>query len=361
MVKRRLNLKRVFLVLLLLILIAVTALGGMFFYELSPANKGGETIECTVESGTMVNEIFADLESKGLIKSALFMKIYNKIAGGLEIKAGTYSLSSSMDATDIYKVLGGEVIDNADTFTLTFKEGGNIRGLINTLEDKTEIKKVDVVTKLSDAAYLDKLIDEYWFLTDDIKNTDLKYSLEGYLFPDTYTFYTNATIEDIFRKMLNTMESKLEPYKRDIESSDYSVHELLTLASIVELESADPNDRKNISGVFTNRLNDGWSLGSCVSTFYAFDINMGDRDLNVSEINDCSGKYNTRCTSYIGLPVGPIGNAGIESIDAALFPNETDYYYFVSDSNMNTHFTRTLTEHENKVEELKNQGLWYEY
>lgn len=361
MVKRKLNLKRVFLVLILLILIVITAVGGIFFYELSPANKSGENVEYTVESGTLVNEIFTDLESKGLIKSALFMKIYNKIAGGLDVKAGSYTISSSMDATDIYKILGGEVIDNSETFTLTFKEGENIRGLINTLEEKTEIKKVDVVTKLSDETYLDSLIDDYWFLTDDIKNPDLKYSLEGYLFPDTYTFYTNVTVEDIFKKMLNTLEDKLKPYKNDIEASKYSVHELLTLASIVELESADPDDRKDISGVFTNRLNDGWSLGSCVSTFYAFDINMGDRDLTVSEINDCSGKYNTRCTSYIGLPVGPIGNPGIDSIVAALKPNETDYYYFVSDKNMNTHFTRTLREHENKVEELKSQGLWYEY
>ena len=100
-----------------------------------------------------------------------------------------------MDATDIYKILVGEVIDNSETFTLTFKEGGNIRGLINTLEEKTEIKKVDIVTKLNDENYLDELIDEYWFLTEDIKNKDLKYSLEGYLFPDTYTFYTYATID----------------------------------------------------------------------------------------------------------------------------------------------------------------------
>jgi len=363
MVKRRLNLKRVFLVLLLLILIAVTALGGMFFYELSPANKGGETIENTVESGTMVNEIFADLESKGLIKSALFMKIYNKIAGGLEIKAGTYSLSSSMDATDIYKVLGGEVIDNADTFTLTFKEGGNIRGLINTLEEKTNIKKADVVTKLNDDDYLDKLIDEYWFITDEIKNSDLKYSLEGYLFPDTYTFYTNATVEDIFKKMLNTMESKLEPFKREIEASDYSVHEILTLASIVELESADPDDRKKISSVFNNRLKDDWdsSIGSCVTTYYAFDINMGDRDLSFSEIHDCSGKYNTRCTTYIGLPVGPVGNPGIDSIDATLNPDTTDYTFFVSDTTGKTHFTKSNEEHLAKIAELERQGLWYEY
>lgn len=361
MVKRKLNIKRVILVFILLILICVTAVAGLFFYELSPVNKNGESTEYVVSSGVVVNDIFTDLEQKGLIKSALFMKIYNKIAGGIDIKAGAYTISPSMDATDIYKILGGEVLDQSETFTLTFKEGGNVRGLINTLEEETEIKKVDVVTKLSDNAYLDKLIDEYWFLTDDIKNPDLKYSLEGYLFPDTYTFYKDATIEDIFRKMLNTLETKLEPYKSDIENSNYTVHELLTLASIVELESADPDDRKDISGVFTNRLNDGWSLGSCVSTFYAFDINMGERDLSVSEINDCNGKYNTRCTSYIGLPVGPIGNPGIDSIDAALFPNKTDYYYFVSDKNMNTYFTRTLREHENKVSELQSKGLWYEY
>ena len=361
MVKRKLNLKRVFLVLILLILIVITSVAGLFFYELSPVNKKGEEIEYTVESGTMVNEIFSDLESKNLIKSALFMKIYNKIAGGLDIKAGTYKISSSMDATDIYKILVGEVIDNSETFTLTFKEGGNIRGLINTLEEKTEIKKVDIVTKLNDENYLDELIDEYWFLTEDIKNKDLKYSLEGYLFPDTYTFYTNATIEDIFRKMLNTMENRLEPYKEQIEASEYSVHEILALASVIELESGNPDDRKTISSVFSNRLKDGMALQSCVSTYYAYDINLGDRDLNTSEIEDCSSKYNTRCPGFVGLPVGPIGNPGKDSIDAALNPSDTDYYYFASDANMKTHFTKTYEEHVAKVRELQSAGNWHEY
>lgn len=363
MVKRKLNIKRVFLVLILLILIAITALAGVFFYELSPVDKNGEKQDYTVESGTLVNEIFADLESKGLIKSALFMKIYNKISGGLDVKAGTYKISSSMDATDIYKILGGEVIDNAETFTLTFKEGGNIRGLINTLEEKTKIKKVDIVTKLKDETYLNELIEDYWFITEDIKQADIKYSLEGYLFPDTYTFYTNATIEDIFRKMLNTMEDKLEPYKDQIETSKYSAHEILTLASIVELESADPGDRKKISSVFNNRLKDDWgsSIGSCVTTYYAFDINMGDRDLSLSEISDCSGKYNTRCVSFMGLPIGPVGNPGIDSIEATLNPDTTDYTFFVSDTTGKTHFTKSNAEHEAKIDELERLGLWYAY
>ena len=361
MVKRRLKIKRVILVFILLILIAITSISAVFFYELSPANMNGEEVSFEVESGVTANEVFMKLEEAGIIKSAFFMKIYDKIAGGVEIKAGNYVVSPKMDMTDIHKILGGEVIDSRETIQLTFKEGNNVRDLISLLESKTEITESQVKEKLQDKEYLNQLISRYWFLTDEIKDSDIKYSLEGYLFPNTYTIYKNATIEDIFGKMLDETGKKLEEYRSDIESSNYTVHELITLASIVELESANDKDRENISSVFTNRLNDGWSLGSCVSTFYAFDINMGDRDLNLSEINDCSGKYNTRCTSYLGLPVGPIGNPGLGSIKAALKPSETEYYYFLSDKDMNTYFSKTLAEHEAKGRELRANGLWLEY
>lgn len=363
MVKRKLNFKRVLVVLILLFLIVVCAGIGVFLYELSPVDKKGEPVVYEVKNGMTVNEIFEDMEDKGIIKSALFMKLYSKIVGTFNVEAGTYTVNPNMSSCEIRDVLKGGGKSSKETLTFTFKEGRNVRDLAKLLEDVTNgnITKEGFINKLKDKEYLNELIDKYWFLTDDILDDDIYYSLEGYLFPNTYEVYKDASIEEVIVKMLDETEKQLNSIKSDIEDSNYSVHELLTLASIVELESNNKNDRDDIAGVFTNRLNDNWALESCVSTFYAFDINMGDRDLRTSEIEDCSTKYNTRCKSFIGLPVGPIGNPGKESIEATLHPSEHDYYFFQSDKNMKTYFAKTYSEHVSINNRLKSQGLWLEY
>jgi len=361
MVKRKLKLGRVFMALFLLILIVAFTVIGVFYYELSSVDKNGESITYEVKSGLAGNEIFEDLENKKIIRSALFLKLYSKIKGGISIDAGEYTISSSMNSREIFNILSGEATSSRETVSLVFKEGQNVRDLANTLESITSIKKEEFIDKLKDTKYLDSLINKYWFLTNDIKNKDIYYSLEGYLFPNTYTIYKDSSVEEVISKMLNETDKQLSKLKTDIEASDYSVHELLTLASVVELESNNKSDRDDIAGVFTNRLNDNWALESCVSTFYAFDINMGDRDLKTSEINDCSTKYNTRCSSFKGLPVGPIGNAGIESIEATLKPSKHEYYFFQSDKNMKTYFAKDYDEHVRINNQLKREGLWLEY
>lgn len=356
MVKKKLNIKRVLMVLIILFLIFLCLGIGVFFYELSPIEKNAKTETYVVESGKSVYQIYEDLENKNYIRSALFMKLYSKLVGTQSISAGEYEINSSMSSRKIYDILAKGGKSNAEIVTITFREGKNVRDFINLLGSETNISESDVLNKLSDVNYLDSLISKYWFLTDDIKNEDIYYSLEGYLFPNTYEIYKDASLEDIITKMLDETDRQLSKIKSQIEESSYSVHELLTLASIVELEASNKSDKKTIAGVFTNRLNDNWSLGSCVSTYYAFKINMGDRDLLLSEIEDCNNPYNTRCTSLIGLPVGPIGNAGIESIEAALNPEETDYYYFLSDKYGNTYFSHDEEEHDRKGRELRENG-----
>ena len=217
------------------------------------------------------------------------------------------------------------------------------------------------MSKLNDKSYLDTLIKDYWFLTDAIKNKDIYYSLEGYLYPDTYEFYSTASVDDIFRKMLNNMQKKLDKYKNEIESSKYSIHEMLTLASIIELEAGNANDRKGVAGVFYNRLKAGWSLGSDVTTYYAEKIDNWSRDLYKSELSKCN-KYNTRSSCMAGkLPVSPICNPGISSIEACIEPKEHKYYYFVADKYGKTYFSKTDSEHTSTVSRLKREGLWIDY
>ena len=158
--------------------------------------------------------------------------------------------------------------------------------------------------------------------------------------------------------MLDEMEMRLNKYKTEIENSNYSVHVIMTLASIAELEGIKAEDRKDIVGVFRNRLASNMSLGSDVTTYYAFKVNMGDRDLTTKEINTYNA-YNTRGPNMNGkLPIGPIANPSKESIEAAVSPNSHDFLYFVADKDRNVYFTKTIKEHDRKVSELKSKGLW---
>ena len=153
-----------------------------------------------------------------------------------------------------------------------------------------------------------------------------------------------------------------EVYKDDINVSKFSVHELLTLASIVELEGANSEDRAGVAGVFYNRIEAGWTLGSDATTYYAVNKDF-TKDLTNNNLKSCN-KYNTRSENtcaFTGLPIGPIDSPSLNSINAVMEPEEHDYYYFVADKNKKTYFAKTYKEHTQTVSQLRKDGLWYEY
>jgi UPF0755 protein len=262
-----------------------------------------------------------------------------------------------MDVEEIVNVLQDSKNVQENITKMTFREGINVVDIAEIIASKTDFSKEDVINKINDDKYLDTLINKYWFLTSDIKNDQIYYALEGYLYPDTYHYKKDELqIDTILEKMLDNTSKKLEPYKSQIESSGYSIHQILTLASLIEQEAVTLEDRKGVSGVFHNRLNNKWSLGSDVTTYYAAKKKMTE-SLTTEELNDCNG-YNTRCTSMIGLPVGPIDNPSDSSISAALNPTKSSYYFFVADKNKKVYFTTNATEHDNIIKELKEKGLW---
>ena len=168
-------------------------------------------------------------------------------------------------------------------------------------------------------------------------------------------------MKDIFKKMLDQTDKILTNEKENIEKSKYNIHELLTLASMVESEGVSLEDRKNIAGVFINRLNKGMSLGSDVTTYYAFKIELGERDLKQSEISS-DNPYNTRSASNAGkLPIGPICNPSKEAIEAVINYTPNEYLYFVADKNMKVYFNTDDEGHNKTIKELKSSGLWFEY
>ncbi len=349
-----------FLVAFFVVLIVV----GCTIYKINigPVSKNPQLNKFEVEAGDTYLSIAPKLKENNFIKSEFFYKLYIKLMNPQSLEKGVYSLSENMGVDQIVKVLADGSDVNTDVINITFVEGKNMRYIAKTIADNTNNTEEDVFNTLTDSTYIDSLINKYWFLTSEIKDSRIYYPLEGYLFPDTYQFKNkDVTVNEIFETMLDEFDKKVTPYKDVIQNSNYTFHQILTLASIIEQEGVSDNDRYDVAGVFYNRLNDGWSLGSDVTTYYAIRVDMNERDLYNSEITDCNA-YNTRASCMAGkLPVGPVSNPSIASIEAALKPNVHDYYFFVADKNKKTYFTKTNTEHLNKINELKSQGLWYEY
>ena len=317
-----------------------------------------EKKEFIVEKGSTYSSIAGDLKKQNLIKSEMMYKIFIKLNKPTGLEAGKYYLSESMNVRAIVKELSSGSNSKADTVTITFKEGKNMRYIAKLIAENTDNTEEDVFNALKDKDYIDSLVSKYWFLTNKIKNKEIYYPLEGYLFPDTYEFLKDSTVQEIFEIMLDEMENKLEDLREDIENSDYDIHSIITLASIVELEGATSNDRAKVAGVFYNRLSSGWVLGSDVTTYYA--VKKDDwSGLTYSELDLCN-PYNTRGNCVSGLPIGPICNPGLESIKATINPEITNNYYFVADCSGKTYLNKTESGHTSTINKLKREGNWCE-
>lgn len=350
-----------FYIFIALILIAIFLVGltAFIFISLMPVNPDDDSSrEFVLEKGLGANQVADKLEGAGLIKNAFVFKVYIKINGYSNFQAGTYNLSLSMSANDIINsfVTGDRIIE--DTISITFVEGKRFPYYINKIAESFDYSYDDIMAYATSSEFLESVISKYWFIDEDILNKDLYYPLEGYLFPDTYEFKKDATIDEILNKMLSEMETKLAAYKDEINLSNKKVSSLLTMASMVELEAVKAEHRLTVAGVFYNRLNSNMTLGSDVTTYYAAKKEMTDK-LTMSDLNSCNA-YNTRGTCVSGLPVGPICSPSLSSIVAAITPEETDYYYFVADSNNDVYFSKSSSEQNQVIANLRRQGLWPE-
>lgn len=354
------NFRNMAIILLVVFTTVILALGIYYKVNMTGTSNSDTKKIVNIEEGT-INDIAKTLKDNNLIKNVSIFKVYIKLTNKSNLKAGTYELSENMGVEKIVKILEEGTKYNPNEISITFKEGINIRKIATLISENTNNSYDDVIKKASDETFINTLINKYWFLTEDIKNKNIYYSLEGYLFPDTYRFNNReVTTEEIFTKMLDEMDKKLSKYKDEINKSDLSVHEIITLASVVELEGAKATDRKGVAGVFYNRLASSAypTLGSDATTYYASKIDDWSYSLTYKELNDCKNKYNTRCSSNTGLPIGPICNPGIESIEATINPDKHEYYYFVADCNGKVYLTKNSTEHNNIINKLKKEDNW---
>lgn len=345
--------------LVCLFLIVIIVLFVMYKKNLSPVDKDDTTlITVVIPEKSTAKDIGKILEEKELIRSSTFFNIYVKLFKPGDMKASTYELSKSMSFEDIIDTLVKGNSYNKEQISITFKEGYNIRQIASEIEKKTSNKYDDVIALSTDKEFIDEVVEKYWFITDDIKNENLYYNLEGYLFPDTYFFNNkDVSIKEIFTKMLNEMDKKLTPYKDILQEKNLSVHFILTLASLVEKEGKSI-DFKDISSVFYNRIDKNMKFESCASAIYGIKKEFSDYTGNRA-ITDVEMKDNNPYNTYlVQVPVGPICNPSIEAIDAAINKEETNNLFFLSDVTGKTYFFESYNEQQSKKQELIKAGKW---
>ena len=322
---------KIILIISAIIIALIAIFVGIYFYLLSSVSSGSTKVSFTVNRGDSKMEIVSNLKDAGLIRNKYAALIYIVLSGNTNIQAGNYELNRNMSTEDIIKSLAnGDIINTErDSVSLTFKEGITLEEYLKILSENTNLEYDTMISEINDSEFLNNLINDYWFLTDEILNSDLYYGLEGYLYPNTYQVHTETTLNEVVRKMLDETAKKLDPLKDAIATSNYSVHEILTMASIAEKEAMNYEDRCKVAQVIYKRLDIGMNLGMDVTAYYGVHKSMTDA-LTALDLAD-NNPYNTRNTSLIGLPVGPICNPSVESIESVLNPADTNYIYFFAD------------------------------
>ena len=354
------NMKRVYKILAIIcILLIILIATPIIWYKsaLRQVSNKDIPVQVAIDIGSGSSLIANVLKGNDVIRSELAFKLYIKLNNVDGLQAGNYELNKNMGVEEIIEILKtGKVMK--EQISITFVEGKNIRWIAKKIASCTNNTEQDVFDLLEDNEYINSLINEYWFITEDIKSKEIYYPLEGYLFPDTYSFDgKDVSIKTIFKAMLDKMDNVLT----ECGAKGKEIHDILSLASIVELEGLSTDSRKTIASVFYNRLEANMSLGSDVTTYYAYKVDMGERDLTTTELYTYN-PYNTRGPQMFGkLPIGPIASPSKSSIEAVISPDNTNYLYFVADKNGKVYFAKTFAEHQNIVTDLKNKNLWYVY
>lgn len=344
-----------FLFFVIVIVIVIVLIAGwvfkMVFVGHGNSTGGFETF--VIEEGQGVNEISNGLKEKGLIENRFVFETYVWFRGyENKILAGEHTLHNTWSIRQIVNTLiSGSSISNERE--LTFLPGWNLYDIAEYLQKQGVITKTEDFYAIvgqpgtsSDSISGTDLSSEYEFLKE--KPEDL--SLEGFLFPDTYRVFKDATVEDIVVKMLDNFDKKItSKMLGDIYNQDQNLYDIMTLASIIEKEGNTLENKKKVAGVYYNRLDAGIALQADPTVNY---ITGKSTDRPSLDDIDTDSLYNTY--KYPGLPPGPICNPGLDSINAAIYPDKNDYYYFINTPDGEMIFSKTFEEHKANREKYFN-------
>ncbi|MHB0912420.1 MAG: endolytic transglycosylase MltG [Armatimonadota bacterium] len=305
----------------LLIFAVVAVILALWFAQLALLPVGGKGfVMVNVKKGASAGEVGSLLAERKLVRSGGAFRVLARLTGrSAELKPGAYRLSPSMTPLAILnKIASGEVSAN----WITFPEGWTADQMADRLEKEHLAEGFRAKAR----------------------------GMEGYLFPDTYLVPLDMTADDAIKMMRDCFQSKIRPLEKDISASGMSLHQVVTLASLIEREAKVPQDRALISAVLRNRLASGMRLECDATVIYALGgkkKRLFYKDLAVES------PYNTY--KHFGLPPGPIANPGLPSIEAALHPARADYLFYVARPDGSHIFSRTFEEHKRAIERARSE------
>ena len=310
--------------------------------------KSDEIIEITIPENATVDDVAAVLEEGGVISYPKIFSLYARVRhdDGVFLP-GTYSVSPSQN----FDMLRAEFKPKAasGTIEITIPEGFSTDEIIDLMVENGIGTREGYINEIENGEF------DYWFikeLDEDGRHDGRIYRLDGYLFPDTYQFYLASSEWTVINKLLRRFSQIFtKEYRDQCDELGYSVDEIVTLASMIEKEAANPSEFFLVSSVFHNRMNAKWTfprLESDATVVYAIAHETGERTVDLSY----DSPYNTYM--FDGFPPGPIANPSASAMLAALSPQKTDYYYFVSNDNV-TYFSSSKAEHDAYIEKFRNE------
>jgi UPF0755 protein len=350
--------RRIVMIALAVLVVLIIGGAGFTYYYINHALKpvdaeSHKKVVVTIPSGTSNEGIANILEKNGIIRNAKIFHYYCKYKNEDGFKAGVYQMSPSMTIDQLISIMESGKTYAKVELKLVIPEGYWIKDIAKRIDQKTDLKEADILAKMADREYIKThYMKDYPFLKDVILDKNIKYPLEGYLFPATYQFAKkNPDLDTIIRKMLDKTQGVLSKYQDQIAKSKLgSVHKVLTMASLVEGEAKTEDDRRKIAGVFYNRLNRDMALQTDPTISYAEQhhiVSYTEKDLNFNS------PYNTY--QIAGLPVGPINNPSEISIIAVLDPIQSKNLFFYARPNGKVMFAETLAEHNANVRKYRSE------
>lgn len=321
----------------LLLLISLLVLGGLFYIgglrwwieNSKPASSDETGQRFVVPKGYSASQISSSLEEQGLIRSSLAFKVFVQVKGlAKKIQAGEYDVSPSLSLSQLVDKL----THGPDEVWVTIPEG---------------LRREEIAERFIEAFGLTSNQANI-FGVEFLEETEGK---EGFLFPETYLFPKTAPASLVAQKLIQTFDVKVdEKIKKDIEKTEYSQDVLVTLASIIERETLSSAERPVVAGILIKRAENGWPLQVDATLQYAIASQdcEGKAECNwwpllSGESFETNSLYNTY--KYTGFPPAPIASPGLSSIKAAVYPEESDYWYYLHSEDGEIHYARTLEEH----------------
>ena len=330
-------------------LLVIVLVGGFFTWnyikgETQPVDTAQtELVSFEIEQGASVKEVSKALEKEGIIRNSKLFNFYLKFKNVSGFKSGLYHVSKSMTLDEIIAELSGQGKDKDQNATkVLIREGEQLTDIAKEVEKSTKYSAEDFMAKVQDEDFLRYLVQKFpKLLTQSYNGYQVKYVLEGYLFPATYDMNDSKTLQMLITEMVAKTDEVMSKYYDKILASDYTLQEIMAMASLIEKEGTKLEDRKKISSVFHNRIKENMKLQTDVSVQYALGEHKEALSLEDLEVDSPYNLYQN-----YGVGPGPYNSPSEDAIVAAMEPEKTDYLYFLADIHTKEiYYAKTYEEH----------------